>query len=313
MNGFLNFNVVFFLALLALPFLLVAIGLAPEAVRTQTGDIPRYLILLGLYLWLLVFMGQPHKEERFLFPVYPLLAMAAAISIDLLQKLWFKFTVRVQNRHYLEHTNWISFLVMAVFAILSGSRILAVYNHYSAPMSTWMHVAHLPFLETEQMDLPGPVHVCVGKEWHRFPSSFFLPNKDWEMKYLKSEFRGQLPQPYLSGENATQAVRPSFNDKNLEESNRYEISEEECHFLVDWDNGLETPLEKRYSQDQDRWTVEHSLPFLVASQSHRFFRAFYVPVVGQEYCKFGEYVLLRNTNPPQAPKKRSKSKKIRHL
>lgn len=22
-----------------------------------------------------------------------------------------------------------------------------------------------------------PVSVCVGKEWHRFPSSFLLPNK----------------------------------------------------------------------------------------------------------------------------------------
>jgi len=42
-----------------------------------------------------------------------------------------------------------------------------------------------------------PYHVCVGKEWYRFPSSFFLPDpEEWKLKFLKSEFRGQLPRPY---------------------------------------------------------------------------------------------------------------------
>ena len=26
------------------------------------------------------------------------------------------------------------------------------------------------------------VNVCMGKEWHRFPSSFFLPGDNWEMR-----------------------------------------------------------------------------------------------------------------------------------
>ncbi|XP_070296159.1 alpha-1,2-mannosyltransferase ALG9-like isoform X1 [Salvelinus sp. IW2-2015] len=40
-----------------------------------------------------------------------------------------------------------------------------------------------------------PVSVCVGKEWYRFPSSFLLPN-NWQLQFIQSEFRGQLPQPY---------------------------------------------------------------------------------------------------------------------
>ena len=35
--------------------------------------------------------------------------------------------------------------------------------------------------------------VCVGKEWHRFPSSFFLPDNSFRLAFLRSEFRGQLP------------------------------------------------------------------------------------------------------------------------
>lgn len=38
-----------------------------------------------------------------------------------------------------------------------------------------------------------PTVVCVGKEWHRFQSSFFFPSNNFKLAFLKSEFRGQLP------------------------------------------------------------------------------------------------------------------------
>ena len=31
---------------------------------------------------------------------------------------------------------------------------------------------------TEQFPEVAEVNACVGKEWHRFPSSFFLPNNE---------------------------------------------------------------------------------------------------------------------------------------
>ena len=30
---------------------------------------------------------------------------------------------------------------------------------------------------TEQFSGVAEINLCVGKEWHRFPSSFFLPDK----------------------------------------------------------------------------------------------------------------------------------------
>ena len=65
------------------------------------------------------------------------------------------------------------------------------------------------------------VSICIGKEWYRFPSHFFLPSQNWRVKFVKSEFRGQLPQMYAEGENATVIERPNFNDLNQEESDRY--------------------------------------------------------------------------------------------
>lgn len=38
-----------------------------------------------------------------------------------------------------------------------------------------------------------PVHVCVGGEWHRFPSSFFLPSPAYRLAFVQSNFGGLLP------------------------------------------------------------------------------------------------------------------------
>ena len=62
----------------------------------------------------------------------------------------------------------------------------------------------------------------MGKEWYRFPSNFFLPSNNWNVKFIKSEFKGQLPQPFLTEKaHATAIERPNFNNLNLEELDRY--------------------------------------------------------------------------------------------
>jgi alpha-1,2-mannosyltransferase len=50
-------------------------------------------------------------------------------------------------------------------------------------------------------EVPAPLegnvsHVCVGDEWHRFPSSFFLPSPSYRLAFVKSGFHGLLPRPF---------------------------------------------------------------------------------------------------------------------
>ncbi len=61
-----------------------------------------YLNTTGMFLWFAVFFLQPHKEERFLFPVYPLIAFSAACAVDAMQKIIFNVFVKRKFRHYLE-------------------------------------------------------------------------------------------------------------------------------------------------------------------------------------------------------------------
>ena len=297
-NAFLNFNIAFIACLVVIPLHFLVkflVGLPNQSHHY----IPHWLTHLALHLWLLVFGLQPHKEERFLFPIYPLICLSAATTIDLVQKLFYFLFVKVKDKHYLNHAQWISISSVGIYALLCLSRMTALYQNYHAPIDIWMHVAHMPKTQPEMAQ--GPVNVCIGKEWHRFPSSFFLPNNDWNLRFLKSEFRGQLPQPYDETDLklSTKLVRPTFNDQNREELNRYVTHPaSQCDFLVDLEvsDDRETVLEPTYSKDASQWSEETSVEFLDAKNSDRFFRAFYVPFLSPTHCKYFKYVLLRNIN-----------------
>jgi alpha-1,2-mannosyltransferase len=71
-NGVLNWNIVLPLALLG-----VFAALVPRFNA-------RFLILAAapMYLWLLIMSLPPHKEERFLFPAYPFIALNAAFLLS---------------------------------------------------------------------------------------------------------------------------------------------------------------------------------------------------------------------------------------
>jgi alpha-1,2-mannosyltransferase len=64
------------------------------------------------------------------------------------------------------------------------------------------------------------VNICVGKEWYRFPSNFFLPSSQYKLQFVESGFTGQLPKPY-SAINGTWVIPTDMNDLNKQEMSRY--------------------------------------------------------------------------------------------
>ncbi|XP_046734487.1 alpha-1,2-mannosyltransferase ALG9 [Diprion similis] len=295
LNGFLNFNFVFLGALLA-PFGLLVTWMVVPARPRSSYCLPYWYSLAPLYLWIAVFFFQSHKEERFLFPIYPMICLAGAITVDVVQKLYFFVRTQISplpvTSHYLQHTAPIMVLSMIVCGLLGLSRSFALYKGYYAPLEVVMEANKLG----SDGQVPSDVNInfCIGKEWHRFPSSFFFPSNNWRLQYLQSEFTGQLPQPYSDQENGTSIVQPHFNDKNKEETSRY-FDVGRCHFLLDLDLGKESSLEPNYSHQPDHFTVIKTAEFLDASKSHPFFRAFYIPFLSPKYCSYGSYNLLQST------------------
>jgi len=111
---------------------------------------------MGMYLWLAVFNLQPHKEERFLYPIYPLIVYAAAEAFDCIQKLTFKLFCVDKNQHYLALTNWMSAMTVVVASLLALSRMTALYTHYNAPTAVWSDLSLLPLNETFVPHSNGP-------------------------------------------------------------------------------------------------------------------------------------------------------------
>ena len=128
---------------------------------------------------------------------------------------------------------------MFIHGLLSVSRILALYHgELTAPVSvdpshSWCHPAgyHAPLevypqLKAVQQDLlpehPSPLNLCVGKEWYRYPTSFMLPSHHWKLRFVRSEFRAQLPKPFEAPPpEGTRVIPTHFNDMNKEEQSRY--------------------------------------------------------------------------------------------
>lgn len=295
-NGFLNYNLVWVLALAA-PILLIIVHYAIPAKAIPTLFLPYWLSISPLYIWLAVFILQPHKEERFLYPVYPMISLCGAIAVDAIQKLYYRLRTWIRpfppGSHYLDHTMWICGMILVLPTLLSASRITALYYNYHAPIDVMIdlntfHLENQPLAATKY-------NVCVGKDWYRFPSSFFLPTDNYRLRFLKSEFDGMLPTYYIESENGTAIVRDYFNDMNQENASIY-VNYTDCHFIFDLDLGKSSELEPNYAHMKKDWVILKSLPFVNAEKSQSIYRAFYIPKISDRFVEYGKLNLLKRKN-----------------
>jgi alpha-1,2-mannosyltransferase len=113
LNLILNFNVLTLFALLSLPSLGVTyfidrkrLGLVKPSADQSSPFTVLALRLAPFYLWTAILTSQAHKEERFMFPAYPLLCFNAAVTLYLvrgwLETAFISFTkspYRVSRNH----------------------------------------------------------------------------------------------------------------------------------------------------------------------------------------------------------------------
>lgn len=90
LNGILNFNVLLPLAIFSLPLLAITSVIEPKKLGiTKPGQTSSSILLalrlMPFYMWFVLLSSQPHKEERFMFPAFPLLCWNAAVSLGLLR------------------------------------------------------------------------------------------------------------------------------------------------------------------------------------------------------------------------------------
>ena len=90
-NLLLNFNIALPLALISLPALFITQIVEYKRLGPKPGpeeSSPYTLMtmrLAPLYLWVGFMSLQPHKEERFMYPIYPLICFNAAVTLYLVR------------------------------------------------------------------------------------------------------------------------------------------------------------------------------------------------------------------------------------
>jgi len=212
-------------------------------------------LMIGSHLWMAFFLYLPHKEERFMFVIYPLICVMGSISLVLLgnflqallgatlftrvsnppsppspkpsRSVQFEgkgltFDLKLAKTFLSKAPRYLLLIVCASSVALSCSRTVSSHINYHAPIEVYTQLSVKEFQSglNDQVPLPGEINVCVGKEWYRFPSNFFMPSERFKLQYIESGFTGQLPQPYVS-ENGTWIIPSGFNALNKQEMSRY--------------------------------------------------------------------------------------------
>jgi alpha-1,2-mannosyltransferase len=165
---------------------------------------------MSIYAWIWIFIVQPHKEERFMYVIYPLICYNAAHALNSSENLAkFLCNKKINPSTFQLLIRSTKAVIIALHAIISLARVLAQLRAFSAPMLVYG-------------ELNGYSTVCLGKEWYRFPSSFFIPENS-EAMFVKSTFDGLLPGRFpasgnLGERSGTWQIPTGMNDRNLEEA-----------------------------------------------------------------------------------------------
>ncbi|KDN70769.1 putative Alg9-like mannosyltransferase [Colletotrichum sublineola] len=302
-NLALNFNIWFVLALLCLPLFLLQKIVSPSGQGFHTGL--RALVFISpFYLWLGIFTLQPHKEERFMYPAYPFLALNAAMSLHILltafgnsdpKTLVGKIPAKLK-------LSLVTLALLLSFDI-SLSRVYGIWSAYHAPLILYTPLG-AGVSGQQGIGVRGD-NVCFGKEWYRFPSSYFLP-RDMHAKFVRSEFRGLLPGEFSEARtgfgfwSGTWLPTNGLNDRNEEDMGKY-VDQRACGFLVDTQYPERTeplpPNEPDYVADKEHWEIVKCVPFLDAQKTHSLARALWVPdlpfIPEKFQRKWGRHCLLK--------------------
>ncbi|KAH8123573.1 Alg9-like mannosyltransferase family-domain-containing protein [Trichoderma asperelloides] len=301
-NLTLNFNIWFILALSVLPLFLLQKAFSASSQRLSSG-LRTVIFITPFYMWLGIFTAQPHKEERFMYPAYPFLALNAALSLHIILSAIGNSNPKtligkIPGRLKLLAVGLVLFLSLDI----AIARIYGIYSAYSAPLKVYS-----PLWGDEGGNTYGAEedNVCFGKEWYRFPTSYFLP-RNMHAKFLRSDFRGLLPGEFSEAQtgfgfwSGTWLPTSGLNDRNEEDLGKY-VEPRMCSFLVDTQYpARKAPLSRRepdYIADKQHWEPLKCVDFLDAANTHILARTLWLPdiaAIPEKYQrKWGRHCLLQ--------------------
>jgi alpha-1,2-mannosyltransferase len=218
-NLLLNFNMWYLLAVAVGPLLFLQYAFRSQATTKQTL-LRTVIFIMPFYIWMVIFTLQPHKEERFMYPSYPFLALNSAIAFHMILVFLGSKNPKELVGKIPAQLKFAAALTTFILSLnISLLRTIGTVTAYRAPLQIYRA------LEAPGIARPGET-ICLGKEWYRFPSSFLLPNGT-RPKFVKSDFSGLLPGEFNEAKTGfgffagTWLIPGGMNDRNEEDPGKY--------------------------------------------------------------------------------------------
>lgn len=239
-----------------------------------------------------------------MYPMYPFIALNAAIGFHIILSAFGNPDPKTLVGKIPARLKLVAVVGVILLSLDIGvARILGVFSAYSAPLKIYKPLGAGAFGE-QGVGGRGD-HVCFGKEWYRFPGSYFLP-RDMHAKFIRSEFRGLLPGEFSEARtgfgfwSGTWLPTKGMNDRNEEDMSKY-VDIGQCSFLVDTqyleNHGPLPPNEPDYIADKEHWEIVKCEPFLDAANTHLLARVLWIPdssFIPEKFRrKWGRHCLLQ--------------------
>lgn len=241
-----------------------------------------------------------------MYPIYPLICASAALTIKPIEQL----VVGTKRPYSSPVFKVIIFTCCLAYLGLSFSRVISLHQGFRATFDVfsdlkkfdkdgYQPVVNISSNNANNSSVQKHINVCYGKEWYRYPSSFFLPGEDkYRLRFIRSDFKGQLPKLYENDDPKfkglkTRIVYDDFNDLNKEEISRY-VKPEQCHYLIDSSQSNVSENEPDYSKNADVWKILSTHKMLDLHNSPIIIRSFYLPFISEKRNSYTDYQLLRN-------------------
>jgi alpha-1,2-mannosyltransferase len=316
-NLILNFNVVAPLGFLAMPILFLLRQRRPTEL---TLSVHIWVVLASVVPWLAVTFFRPHKEERFLFPIYPVLCFGAALVVfkvveylvphdadggpmnentreTAVSSVPAASIAKPFDTNFLRNRRVYYGLALIPFVLVSLSRTAALCKYYNAPHLTYILLAgdiaqmgRNELLETNQNGTAtsNSLLVCTCGEWYRYPGAAYFPSivgdvpTRVQLGFLPSSFKGQLPQPFVKRFGS----RPESVALQQPFNDRNEGNEErfvelhQCTYVVDI-HGSEC-LAGEAMSNPSTWKIVAQAPMLDAGSTSSIHRILYMPYLHEK-------------------------------
>ena len=88
--------------------------------------------------------------------------------------------------------NLLFLCIIIPYGIVSIARVGSSIHNYNAPLNLYNHLYKNEIGRNSKQEM----NICLGKEWYRYGSSFFIPSSHQQIRFIKSGFDGLLPQVF---------------------------------------------------------------------------------------------------------------------